>query len=68
MIWTNSEQIAKEYDFEKKEQFVFVKYITREEIESVKIIKKPVLICKDMEPREEILVGKVLDEWLKSII
>ena len=36
MIWTNSEQLAQEYIFEKKEQFVFIKYITRKEIGAVK--------------------------------
>ena len=43
MIWTNSEQLAQEYIFEKKEQFVFIKYITRKEIGAVKIVKTPVL-------------------------
>ena len=38
MIWTNSEQLAQEYIFEKKEQFVFIKYITRKEIGAVKMI------------------------------
>ena len=42
MIWTNSEQLAQEYIFEKKEQFVFIKYITRKEIGAVKIVKTPV--------------------------
>lgn len=49
MIWTNSEQLAQEYIFEKKEQFVFIKYITRKEIGAVKIVKTPVLDFKDIE-------------------
>lgn len=64
MIWTNSEYLAQEYIFEKKEQFVFTKFISREEIEAVKIVKKPVLDFKDIEPSEEILEGNALDNWL----
>ena len=48
MIWTNSEQLAQEYIFEMKEQFVFIKYITRKEIGAVKIVKTPVLDFKDI--------------------
>lgn len=68
MIWTDSEQLAKEYVFEKKEQFVFIKYITREEIEAVKIVKKPVLDFKHIEQSEEILKGDTLDSWLSELI
>ncbi|WP_455717618.1 hypothetical protein [Anaerosporobacter sp.] len=68
MIWTNSEQLAKEYMFEKKEQFVFIKYITREEIQTVKIIKKPILDFKDKEPSEENLEGDDLDKWLSELL
>lgn len=68
MIWTNSEKLAQEYIFEKKEQFVFIKYITREEIEAVKIVKKPILDFKDMELIEEVLEGDVLDNWLSELI
>ena len=68
MIWTDSEQLAQEYIFEKKEQFVFVKYISREEIEAVKIVKKPVLDFKDKGQSEEILEGDTLDKWLSELI
>ena len=68
MIWTNSEQLAQEYIFEKKEQFVFIKYITRKEIEAVKIVKKPILDFKDIEQSEEILDGDFLDNWLSELI
>ena len=63
MIWTNSEQLAQEYIFEKKEQFVFIKYITRKEIGAVKIVKTPVLDFKDIEQSEEII-----DSWLSELI
>lgn len=68
MIWTDSEQLAQEYTFEKKEQFVFIKYITREEIETVKIVKKSILEFKNKETSEEILEGDKLDNWLSELI
>ena len=68
MIWTDSEQLARDYIFEKKEQFVFINYITREEIQAVKIVKKPILDFKDIEPTEEILEGDILDNWLSKVI
>ena len=68
MIWTNSEQLAQEYIFEKKEQFVYIKCITREEIEAVKIVKKPVLDFENIEQSEEILEGDTLDNWLAELI
>ncbi|WFR59091.1 hypothetical protein QA584_08395 [Anaerocolumna sp. AGMB13025] len=67
MVWTNSEQLAHDYVFEKKEQFVFIKYITREEIEAVKIVKKPTIDFKDIQPSEKILEGDALDNWLSEI-
>ncbi len=68
MIWTASDQIAQKYNFEKKEQFVFTKYITRNEIEAIKIIKKPILEFKDRVTLEEIFEGDKLDEWLTKLI
>lgn len=68
MIWTNSEQLAQEYIFEKKEQFVFIKYITRKEIGAVKIVKTPVLDFKDIEQSEEIIEEDALDSWLSELI
>mgnify|MGYP004543438269 FL=1 len=68
MIWTSSEQLAQEYIFEKKEQFVFIKYITRKEIEAVKIVKKPILDFKNIEQSEEILEGESLDNWLTELV
>ena len=68
MIWTNSEQLAQEYHFEKKEQFVFVRYITRKEIEAVKIVKIPVLDFKDIERSEEILEGASLDNLISELV
>lgn len=68
MIWTDSEQLAQKYIFEKKEQFVYIKCISREEIEAVKIVKKPVLDFKNIEQSEKILEGNLLNEWLSELI
>ncbi len=68
MIWIDSEQVAQEYAFEKKEQFVFIKYITRKEVEAVKIVKKPILDFRNNEQSEEILEGKSLDHWFPELI
>lgn len=68
IIFTNSDQLAREYVFEKKEQFVYIKDITREDIEIIKIVKRPVLKFKNLEAREEILEGNALDKWLKELV
>ena len=68
MIWTDSEQLAKEYAFEKKEQFVFTKNITRDEIETVKIVRTPVLIFKDCGNSEILLQGNELSHYLQELI
>ena len=68
MIWTDSEQLAKEYTFEKKEQFVFTKNITRDEIEAVKIVRTPVLIFKDSGKSEVLLQGNDLVHYLQEMI
>lgn len=68
MIWTDSEQLAKEYTFEKKEQFVFTKNITRDEIEAVKIVRTPVLIFKDSGKSEVLLQENDLSHYLQELI
>ena len=69
MIWTNSEQLAQEYIFEKKEQFVFIKYITRKEIGASKNSRKlQYWILKYIEQSEEIIEGDALDSWLSELI
>lgn len=68
MIWTDSEQLAQEYIFEKKEQFVFIKHIRRKEIEALKIVKTPVLDFKDIEQSVENFEGDALDNWLSELI
>ena len=43
-------------------------HITKEDIEAVKIVKKPILDFKDIEQSEEILEGNQLDNWLSKLI
>ena len=67
VIFTDSEKTAQQYAFEKKEQFVFLKQISADEIESIKIIQKPIKefassIC------ENIIIEKdSVSEWLASL-
>ena len=68
MIWTNSEQLAREHDFEKKEQFVFVKFIKRREIEAIKIVKKPLQSFEATGEFEEIIEGTEVDNYLDKLI
>jgi aspartate ammonia-lyase len=67
MIWTRSEQVAAKYGFEKKEQFVFVKYIRKEQIESIKIVQKPIKEFEERGIKEIIIPKEEIDEWLSAI-
>lgn len=68
MLWTDSEQLAYKYEFEKKEQFVFIKNITREEIQSLKIVRVPVLAFKNEEVSETVLEGKKVIDYLNTFV
>ena len=68
MLWTDSEQLAYKYEFEKKEQFVFIKNITREEIQSLKIVRVPVLSLKNEEVSETVLEGKKVIDYLNTFV
>jgi hypothetical protein len=67
MIWTNSEQQSKEYNFEKQEQFVFTKKITRDEIEAIKIVRTPILIFENMGQSEILLEEDDLNNFLDEL-
>lgn len=67
MIWTDSEHVARDYIFEKKEQFVYIKYIKGKEIEAIKVVKKPLLKFESEESLEEIIVGEELNNLLAGI-
>ena len=53
---------------EKKEQFVFIKNITREEIQSLKIVRVPVLSLKNEEVSETVLEGKKVIDYLNTFV
>lgn len=68
MLWTDSEQLAYKCEFEKKEQFVFIKNITREEIQSLKIVRVPVFSFKNKEVSETVLEGKKVIDYLNTFV
>lgn len=67
IIWTDSEQLAQEYIFEKKEQFVFVKEICKEQIDSIKLIQKPIKEFAEQGVKEIIIPKEEIEDWLSSI-
>jgi hypothetical protein len=67
MLFTESEQLAKKYDFKKEEQFVFSKYIRKEQIESIKIVQKPIKAFEERGIKEIIIPKEEIDEWLSAI-
>lgn len=67
MLFTDSEKLAQEYGFEKKEQFVFSKDIIKEQIESIKIIQKPIKEFEAYGIKESILKKEEIDAWLNKI-
>ena len=66
-LFTNSEELAREYKFEKKEQFVFTKDILKEQIEAVKIIQKPIKEFETYGTKEIVIERSYIDEWLSSL-
>ncbi len=67
VLFTESEEIAKKYIFEKKEQFVFSKEIGREQIDSIKISQKPIKEFAEHGVKERIIPHEEVNEWLRSI-
>jgi hypothetical protein len=67
MLYTESEQLAKKYDFKKEEQFVFSKYIHKEQIESIKVVQKPIKAFEERGIKEIIIPKEEIDEWLSAI-
>ncbi len=68
MLCTDSEELAINNTFEKKEQFLYVKYITRNEIDALKIVKTPISTFNNAGKAEEILEGPEIDSWLSELI
>lgn len=67
ILFTSSEKQVKEYRFEKKEQFVFTKKISKEQIEMIKIIQKPIKEFEDYGVKEIIIEKHDIDDWLLSL-
>lgn len=68
MIFTSSECIAEEMDFNKKEQFVFTKDIKLEDIEEIKIVNNPISIFAEREIQEIRIEKKDIRKWLYDTI
>lgn len=67
MLFTDSEKLAQKYDFEKKEQFVFSKEIAKDQIESIRILQKPIKEFEAYGVKETIIEKEDVDAWLNSI-
>lgn len=67
-IVTESEKLAKELDFEKLEQFVFIKKISIKEIEKIKIIQKPIKEFESYGVREIMIEKEDISNWLKTFL
>lgn len=67
VIFTDSAKTAQLYAFEKKEQFVFLKQISTDEIESIKIIQKPIKEFADSICENIIIEKEGVSEWLASL-
>lgn len=67
VLFTPSEEIAKKFDFEKKEQFVFAKEIGKEQIDNVRITQKPIKEFEKQGIKEIIISKNEIDTWLNLI-
>lgn len=67
VLFTNSEELAKEYGFEKKEQFIFIKDISKEQIEMIKIIQNPIKEFEGGEIKEIVIEKSDIDKWFLLI-
>jgi len=67
VLFTSSEEIAQKFDFEKKEQFVFAKEICKEQIDSIKITRKPIKEFEKQGIKEIIISKNEIETWLNSI-
>lgn len=67
MIFTDSEKVAQQYGFEKKEQFVFLKHISNDEIGRIRIIQKPIKEFDGSMCKNTIIEKNDIFEWLASL-
>lgn len=66
-LFTSSEELAREYTFEKKEQFVFTKDISKEQIEVIKIVQKPIKEFETYGTKEIVIEREHIDECLSTL-
>jgi len=64
LLFTSSEDIAQQFGFTKKEQFVFAKNVQLDEIDEIKVVKKPIAIFKNIPIIEEIINKNDIQKWL----
>ena len=64
LLFTASEDIAQQFGFTKKEQFVFAKNIEIDEIDEIKVVKKPIAMFKNKPIIEEIINKSDIRKWL----
>lgn len=67
VLFTSSEELAHEYSFEKKEQFVFTKNISKAQIEMIRITQKPIKEFESYGIKEIIIKKNGIDEWLSQL-
>lgn len=67
LLFTASEDEAQQFGFAKKEQFVFVKKIRINEVDQIKVVKKPIATFKNEQAIEEIIKKTDIRNWLTVI-
>ena len=66
IIFTDSETLAQKYMFEKKGQFVYFKYINKNQIDKIKL---EIIPMEGFGNPEDIVIEKEdIDEWLMQLV
>jgi len=68
MLYTKESSIAEQYDFKKKEQFVYEKDVYLNDIETLIEIKKPILKFDYMQEEKTMIDQKDIEGYMKNII
>ena len=66
LLFTPSEQLAKKFNFTKDEQFVFKKVVSLDDVDEIKIVKKPILMFSDKKATEDIIKKADIKNWLAT--
>lgn len=67
-IYTSDSDIAEKYGFKKKEQFIFDKNVSLDEIDALIEIKKPILKFSFLKEKKITIVQKDVRAYLATII